>query len=159
METRPKTFLLASCLAGFWIGVFLCWFAGPPFVWALTSLGPAACNGLSDAAIRAQAWQNMSAVGLACGFYGLPIVFLVLMSYLQTAKEPRPFPRTAIILYLASVVTTAAISYGDALSCGGERGAFPPLVSFVLSAASVVINVCLVAVSIFMARAYVMEPD
>lgn len=159
METRTKTFLLAACLAGFWVGVFLCWFAGPPFVWALTSLAPAACNGLSDAAIRAQAWQSMGAVGLACGFYGLPILFLILMSYLQTAGEPKPFPWTAVVLYLASIVTTAAISYGDALSCGGEPGAFPPIVSFVLSAASIVINVCLVAVSIFTARAYVMEPD
>lgn len=128
-------------------------------VWALTSLDPDACGGLSDAAIRAQAWQNMGAVVLACGFYGLPIVFLILMSYFQTAKEPRPFPRTAVFLYLASIVTTAAISYGDAVGCGGDLRAYPPTVSFVLSAASVVINVCLVAVSIFTARAYVMAPD
>lgn len=159
METRTKTLLLASCLAGFWIGVFICWFVGPPVVWALTSLDPDACNGLSDAAIRAQAWQNMGVVGLACAFYGLPIVFLMLMSSLQTAKEPRPFPQAAIVLYLASIVTTAAISYGDAVGCGGNLRAFAPIVSFVLSAASVVINVCLVAVSIFTARAYVMEPD
>jgi hypothetical protein len=158
METRTKTFLLAACLAGFWIGVFVCWFAGPPFVWALTSLDPAACNGLPDAAIRALAWQNMGSVGLACGFYGLPIVFLMLMSHFQTAVEPKPFPRTAIFLYLASTLTTAALSYGDALSCGGLR-AFPPVAAFALSAASVVFNICLVVVSIFTARAYVVKPD
>ncbi|MEQ1952549.1 hypothetical protein [Mesorhizobium sp. CN2-181] len=160
METRTRTFLLAFCLAGFWIGVFVCWFAGPPVVWALTTLGSDACNGVSDAAIRAQAWQNMGVIGLACGFYGLPIVFLVLMSFVQTAREPRPFPRAAVVLYLVSITMTAAISYGDAVGCGGgDLRAFPPFVSLLLSTVSVVSNVCLVVVSIFTARAYVMEPD
>ncbi len=93
METRTKTFLLAACLAGFWIRRSSCLLgSGPPFVWALTSLVPEACNACRKPRSGRKPGKEW-ALSAGLRLHGLPIVFLILMSSLQTTREPTSFPR------------------------------------------------------------------